>query len=223
MGDCCSGDGCPGYDRVFDERDARRRLTELHRDGPRKMTRRLIDGLAEGIVEGATVLDIGAGVGAVHLALLERGAASAVDVDASRAYVAAARAEAERRGLSERTTHHVGDFTAIAPALDQADLVALDRVVCCYGDATTLVAEAARLTRRRLGLVYPVDRWWTRLALAAENAVQWLRRDPFRAYVHPTALVDRLVREAGLEPVHTRSGLLWQIAIYARPSEVDSR
>jgi magnesium-protoporphyrin O-methyltransferase len=216
MADCCNGDGCPGYDRQFDERHARRKLAELRRDGPRGTTRQLIDGLAAGRVDGATVLDIGAGVGAVHLALLERGAASAVDVDASRAYVAAARAEAERRGLFERTTYHVGDFTAIAPDLEPADLVALDRVVCCYADVTTLVAEAARLTRRRLGLVYPVDGWWTRLALAAENALQWLRRDPFRAYVHPTVLVDRLVRDAGLEPVHTGRGLLWQLAVYER-------
>ncbi|MGZ8690915.1 MAG: class I SAM-dependent methyltransferase, partial [Aeromicrobium sp.] len=46
-----------------------------------------------------TVLDIGGGVGAVHHELLHSGAATAVDVDASRAYIAVAREEAERQGL----------------------------------------------------------------------------------------------------------------------------
>ena len=62
--------------------------------GPRGETQELLDAiLAEGVA-GATLLDIGAGVGIVHVSLLEAGAASAVDVDASRDYLAAARAEA---------------------------------------------------------------------------------------------------------------------------------
>ena len=48
---------------------------------------------ADGI-EGAALLDVGAGVGAVHLTLLEAGAGTAVDVDASPEYLATARAEA---------------------------------------------------------------------------------------------------------------------------------
>lgn len=46
----------------------------------------------------------------VHVALLEAGASRAIDVDASREYLAAARAEAERRELADRV-----DYTAGAP------------------------------------------------------------------------------------------------------------
>ncbi len=62
----------------------------------------------------ATVLDIGAGVGMIHVSLLEAGAARAVDVDASRQYLDVAREEAERRGLAERVDYRYGDVVALA-------------------------------------------------------------------------------------------------------------
>jgi magnesium-protoporphyrin O-methyltransferase len=216
-GDCCPGGGCSDYDRQFDERHARAKLAEFRRDGPRGTTAQLVEALAAGGVEGSSILEVGAGVGAVHLSLLERGAAAATDVDASRAYVAVAREEAERRGLGTRVRHIVGDFADAAPELAPADIVALDRVVCCYGDVVAMVASASRLTLRRIGLVYPVDRWWVRAAIGLENAWCRLRGDPFRAYVHATEHVDGLIRSAGLVPVTGRRGWIWQLAIYERP------
>ncbi|MEO6294336.1 MAG: methyltransferase domain-containing protein [Candidatus Limnocylindria bacterium] len=65
----------------------------------------------------AALLDIGAGVGTLHLALLEAGAATAMDVDASKEYPAAARAEADRRGLAERVAYRYGDVVELAAEL----------------------------------------------------------------------------------------------------------
>jgi len=123
MADCCSGGGCPAYDRQFDERTARRKLADLRKHGPQGTTADLIDELAAGGIEGATILEVGAGVGAVHLTLLERGAVSATDVDASAAYVAAAREEAHRRGVGDRVRHLTGDFVAAASSLEPVHTV----------------------------------------------------------------------------------------------------
>ena len=82
------------YEHTFDAESSEQELRRYQREGPDDWTRRLIDELADGGVDGLTVLDIGAGVGAVHLALLEAGARSAVDVDASGPYQAVARGEA---------------------------------------------------------------------------------------------------------------------------------
>jgi magnesium-protoporphyrin O-methyltransferase len=207
------------YDREFDEKSARRELAALRSKGPRPMARALVDALAADGIEGSTIIEVGAGVGAVHLALLERGAASATDVDLSGPYRAAAHDEATRRGLADRVTYVAGDFAEVAASLQPADLVALDRVVCCYEDVVGLVSAAAQLARRRVGFVYPVDRWWTRLVLAGENLWARLTGDPFRAYVHPTSLVDRLVREQGFALVGARGRLVWQLAVYERVSE----
>jgi 2-polyprenyl-3-methyl-5-hydroxy-6-metoxy-1,4-benzoquinol methylase len=75
--------------------------------------------LARG-VEGARVLDIGVGVGAVHVALLEGGARDAIDVDASREFIATAGAEAERRGLRNRVEYRYGDVVELAADLPRS-------------------------------------------------------------------------------------------------------
>lgn len=91
-------DGCsPGdspFDRQFDALHAAQHLRAYRQNGPVGTTRALIEALGAGGFDGQSVLDIGGGVGAVHHALLRSGAAAAVDVDASRAYIAVARDEA---------------------------------------------------------------------------------------------------------------------------------
>ena len=98
----------------YEGRDAEKDLAALRSRGPRPTTQELIDAIRAQGVAGATLLDVGAGVGGIHLALLEAGAASAIDVDASREYIAAARTEAERRGLVDRVTYGYGDFVELA-------------------------------------------------------------------------------------------------------------
>jgi SAM-dependent methyltransferase len=164
------------------------------------------------------VLDIGAGVGAVHLELLDAGAAAAVDVDASPAFVEAARSEAARRGTSDRVTYQVGDFVALAPEVAPAEIVALDRVVCCYPDMAALVSLSTARARRRYGLVYPRDSWWIRSGARIANALTALFRSRIRIHIHATADVDGLVRAAGLEPRFRRSTIFWQVAVYERPT-----
>lgn len=207
--DCC-------YDEAFDDRHAQRRLEEYRRRGARRSTQRLIAALARDGLAGATVLDIGGGVGAVHLGLLAAGAGAAVDVDASGPLLAAARDEALRLGLADRVAHHRGDFVTLAPELPEADIVALDKVICCYHDDAALLAAAASHARTRIGLVVPRDAWWTRAAGRLQNAWRRLRRDPYRFYVHPADDVEAVLRAAGLERVHLDRGWVWQIEVHER-------
>lgn len=163
------------------------------------------------------MLDIGAGVGAVHLALLDAGATAAVDVDISPAFVAAARDEAARRGRSDAVTYEIGDFVALAPALEPADIVALDRVVCCYGDMRALVSLSASRARHRYGLVYPRDAWWIRGGARLGNALSRLFRSKTRIYIHASRDVDELVRVEGFERRMLRKTSFWQVVVYERP------
>ena len=119
---CGPGCGCcAGND--FSEREVRRDVRAYRKSGPPRTTRWLIEGLRGDGVEGLTVLDIGAGIGAVHQELLAEGAARAIDVDGSPAFVDAARDEAARRGTLDRVRYEVGDFVALAPAIETADIV----------------------------------------------------------------------------------------------------
>jgi 2-polyprenyl-3-methyl-5-hydroxy-6-metoxy-1,4-benzoquinol methylase len=211
---CCHH--CRDAENVFDQRDARRRLARYQRHGPEGTTRLLVEALRDADVRGATVLDIGGGVGVIHHELLRVGAASATDVDASSAYLTVARDESARRSHAERVRYRHGDFVTLAPSIEPADVVTLDRVVCCYPDMLALVGAAAARTNRLLGLVYPRDTWWVCLGIRALNAGLALQRSAFRVYCHPTASVGAEVRRAGLIQRMHRTRGLWQVVVYER-------
>jgi magnesium-protoporphyrin O-methyltransferase len=211
------GPGCAcTVGNEFGVREARDDLRSYRRSGPARTTRWLIEGLGAGGVEGLTVLDIGAGVGAVHQELLADGAAAVVDVEGSPAFVAAAREEAERRGTAERVRYEIGDFVALAPAIEPSDLVALDRVICCYPDVDALVRLSVARARRRYGLVYPRDTWWMRAGGGLLNGLSRLFRRRTRAWIHRSADVEAVVAAAGFRPRFRRSSLFWHVAVYER-------
>ena len=182
--------------------------------GPRRETRELVDViLAEG-VEGAVLLDVGAGVGIVHMTLLEAGAARAVDLDASRDYLAAARAEAERRGLADRIDYRYGDLVEMAADLPPADIVTADAVICCYPYLAPLLAAAVRSRPRVVGLTYVNDAWWLRAWMHVWNVVWALRRRPDHWHIHRHAKVDRLMTDAGYAVIHDGGWWYWRVVVY---------
>ena len=207
---------CTGLTEQFDERHARRDLRRYRRRGVRRSTRALLDALLGEGVEGATLLDIGGGIGAIQHALLESGAAETTDVDVSRAYIASAREEGARRKTLNRMRFHTGDFVELASSLGAADIVTLDRVICCYPDAARLVGASTHKAARLYGLVFPRSGGAMRLAAAMANALLALRGSSFRIHIHDTATIDGLVRSAGFEPSARSNTVLWQVFLYRR-------
>jgi SAM-dependent methyltransferase len=209
---CCG----PAFARLFDEREARHDLEAYRRDGPSAATRQLINVLVEAGVQDAELIDIGAGVGAIFNELLAAGAATALDVDYSRAFIEVARVESARRGHAEQVEFRFGDFVQLAPEIRSADVVTLDRVICCYPNARALIGLSAARARRLYGLVAPVDAWWTRAAASLLNALMWLARRHMRFYVHRRALVDQLLARAGFAPITRQRAGFWEVAAYRR-------
>ncbi|HEU5347406.1 MAG TPA: methyltransferase domain-containing protein [Ktedonobacterales bacterium] len=207
---------CQGIEQIFDSEMASRELRSYQRNGPGRTTQLLVDALRAEGVAGASLLDIGGGVGAIPLGLLASGLRSATDVDASGAYLAVARAEAQRRGYDGQVTYHHGNFVELAHTLESADIVTLDRVICCYHDMPALVKESTAKARRLYGLVYPRDDWWVRLGITAENTFLRVRRQLYRAFVHPVRAVDTIVRDAGFVQRFFHRGAIWQVVVYAR-------
>lgn len=209
---CCDQD----FERLFDEGEAEHDLADWCRHGLPPATAELIEVLQADGIEGAVVLDIGAGVGMVHLELLEAGAASALDVDASSAFLATARSEAERRGLVERVEYRYGDVVELAATLPRADLVALDRVICCYPDIEGLLGAAVGTRPRMIGLVHPTDAPWVRATMAFFNAVGRLLRRHHSFYVHRRAEIDRILCAAGFTERHRGGRGFWKVTVYSR-------
>lgn len=220
MTGCC----CQGVDEIFGEKTARHDLRRYRRRGPSKPTRMLLEAIRREGVEHATVLDIGGGVGVIQQELLDAGAERATSVEASAAYLRAARDEAERRGHAERISYQAGDFVALADRVEPADVVTLDRVICCYPDMEALVSRSADRAQRLYGLVYPRDTWWVGLGIRCTNLIMRVARRAFRAHLHRTSAVDAVARRHGLTPkLATRAGPVWQVALYARASGTTGR
>jgi hypothetical protein len=207
---------CQGIESVFDQRLAATQLERVRRKGALKTTRFLIEALRSRGVQDRTLLDIGGGVGIVHHELLVSGAKEATDVDASSAYVQAAKSEAERRGLAGRVRYLYGNFLDLAGDILPADIVTLDRVICCFDDMQGLVAASAEKARILYGLVYPRDEWWTRLGIRLMNLVRKIRRDPFRVFAHGTRAVESVLHARGFVRTYLREAGLWQVAVFSR-------
>lgn len=207
---------CVGIAQEFDERVARRDLRRYRRRGALRTTGWLLDLVVGEGVRDSTFLDVGGGVGVLQLGLLRAGAASGIHVDASPAYLAAAEEEAARHGYAGRVRRLEGDLVSVASGLEPADVVTLDRVVCCYDDMEGLIDASAPRARRVYGLVFPRERWLVRLGVRAFNFVQRLRGRPFKAYLHPRAEVERRIERHGLLKRFHRRSLFWHVQVYTR-------
>jgi 2-polyprenyl-3-methyl-5-hydroxy-6-metoxy-1,4-benzoquinol methylase len=211
--DCCQTDG---IEQEMDHALATRELRSYRRRGPASTTRILLDALREAGARDGTLLDIGGGVGAIQHAFLRAGCPEVISVDASSAYLEAAREEARRLGHLDRLRQHHGDFVQLADDLPGADVVTLDRVICCYHDMDNLVRLSAERAHDLYGLVYPRDRTVTKAFLWFENAYHAVRGSQFRAFVHATEAVDAVIRSLRFERVFARTTPLWQVHVYRR-------
>jgi magnesium-protoporphyrin O-methyltransferase len=217
---CCRQ--CEGLENLFDGEIATEDLDDYRKHGPSHETRIMLDVLRRHDLSGLTLLDIGGGVGVIQHELFAAGIASAVDVDASTAYLRTARQEAERRGTAERTQFHHGDFVALAGQIAPADIVTLDRVICCYPDMPAMVRLSAERARRFYAFVFPRDLFYLRWAQRVADVFLWLTRNKYRFYIHPTREVDSLLQAGGLKPhFHQNTGLFWQVRVYVRPQDAD--
>jgi hypothetical protein len=94
----------------------------------------MVDWLTQRDIRGATVLEVGGGVGALQLELLRRGASRATNVELVDYYDADAFDLAREAGLADRVLRRRLDLAADPDTVDPHDIVVLHRVVCCYPD-----------------------------------------------------------------------------------------
>jgi magnesium-protoporphyrin O-methyltransferase len=216
---CCGTRGC---ERQFDRKIAARDLKDYRANGPPPTARALIRALLRNGVDQKTLLDIGGGIGAIPYDLLPAGAREVTAVDASSAYQQAARSEAERQGVGGRIQFRLGDFVTLAPEVAAADIVTLDRVVCCYPDMEPLLRLSAERCRRLYGLSYPRYRWPVRAVVRIQNAFRRLWGNPFRSFVHSPELMDGLITSLGFKLQSKVRTFVWEVAVYAREGQGES-
>jgi SAM-dependent methyltransferase len=186
------------------------------------VTATMVEALAAAGLEGRSVLDAGCGPGDLALATLARGASRATGFDLGSGAIELAVGLARERGVSDRARFEVGD--ASTSALPRSDVVVLNRVICCYPDATDLVANTLTATGDVYAYSAPVHRGlvgsFNRLVTWVSNGWYALRRRKyrgFRVFVHDLDDIDATVRRAGFTPIHRqRRRVVWDLAVYRR-------
>lgn len=206
---------CRALEEQFDRRRVARELDTYRERGPEPTTAALARALERAGARG-TLLDIGGGLGGVPALLLENGIASAVNVEVSAAYVEASRALAEEGGYADRLEHRLGDFVGLAPEIQAADVVTLDRAICCYPEMEPLVELSAAKALRLYGFVVPRTRWLVRAGTALRNLARRLRGSSFRTYAHSLEAIDGILRRAGLERRSATRTFTWEVRVYGR-------
>ena len=214
MSSCCRPES---YGAFFSEKGARRALRRYRRRGLDDLSKRMVAVIRDRGLRGATVLEVGGGIGALEVELLEAGAERATNVELSPEYEQAAVELAREHGVEQRIERKIGDFVA-ETGLPDADAVVMNRVVCCYPDYDALVGAAAERTLRLLVFSFPRERTIVRAAFALMNLWLRLMRNDFRGFVHPVQGMLEAAERRGLTPVLEHRGRFWQLAALERAS-----
>ena len=213
MTGCCARHG---QEEFFGAQTAAGDARKYRRKGADPMARSLARRAAARGVEGASVLEIGGGVGQVALELLKAGAGTAEVVELLPEYEPFVRELASEAGVGERMSFRTADLVADPASADPVDIVVMNKVVCCTPDGVALAGIAAVLARRSLVLSFPRQVWWGRAGLATVNLYLRLRRRRFRVFVHPQAAIEGAITACGLALVSERNGPLFRVAAFER-------
>ena len=210
---CCQ---YQGIENMFDKKTAERELKRYLKKGPRKTTVMLLDAIHKEGVQGLDFLDIGGGIGAIQYDLIKAGASSGTSIEASSAYIDVVKKEALQNGLGEKIDFKYGDFTTTASDVDTADIVTLDKVICCYDDMSELVTLSSKLARKIYAVIYPRDVWWTKLAILFMNFYSTVKGSSFRVFIHPTKKVGKIIFGNGLKTKFYATTFFWQVVIFTK-------
>ena len=211
---CCTG-SCAAVSH-FNPKKADRDLRRYRGHGPDPSTRMLLSQLRRWPLQGLHLLDVGGGIGIIAVELAGAGLAGVTIADASAGYLEAARRHLASRHSSPAAQFILGDFAATVGAVPDADIVTLDRVVCCYPDVDALLREAAARARHIVAFTYPRDTWYVRAGVVVENLWYWLRQDPFRAFVHSPQRMASVLESAGFVRAARDASLQWALDLYRR-------
>ncbi len=213
MSDCCTP---KGYRQIFSEKNAAGEAKRYRRKGLDGTSKRIFDFIRERGVEGKTLLEVGGGIGAIDIELLKAGMARAINVELTPTYEAAACELLAEAGFTDRVERRVMDFAEAGHDVETADVVVMNRVICCYPDMPKLAGAAANRTKGLLVMSFPNRRWWTRLGLTVANFGFRVIRLQFRVFLHPPELIQAAVQQHGFRTRFNERGLLWQVNAFER-------
>ena len=215
MSDCCDP---IAYRRFFNTKDAKRRLKRYQKGGLDPLAQSMVNYLASQDIAGSSLLEVGGGLGNLQVELLKAGVGHATNVELSAGYEETAEKMMAAEGLNDRMVRHLGDFVEDQDKFEPADIVILNRVVCCYPWMDRMMSAATSKTGRYLGLAFPKENWFMKTAIGLGNTFMAATRCDFRAFVHSVDEIESIAKHAGMTVAHTAGNMGWKAVVYERVS-----
>ena len=201
---------------MFKSRAARKTLRRYRKKGLDPIERLMVASVPRAELNNARVLEVGGGIGTIQAELLRAGASQGEIVELVSAYEPYARELARAEGIESRSSFRIADVLDHPETVADADIVVLNRVVCCSPDGPRLTRAAARLASRVLLVSYPRDRLLVRLFMRMMNgALQMIGRS-FRVFLHPPASLYDAAHTEGLVIGETGRGFVWEFTAFRR-------
>jgi len=220
VSDCCSP---KGYRSIFSEKRAHAEARRYRRRGLDRTSKRIAELLKQEGIVGRTLLEVGGGIGAIQIELLRAGITRAVNIELTPTYEEAAQGLLREAGLEARIERRVMDFAEATSEVEAADIVIMNRVICCYPDMPRLAGAAAEHTREVLVVSFPKERWWTRALISVGDLALRVACQQFQVFLHPPEKIVATAERHGLKTVSTLTGFFWEVASLRRTTAVPAK
>ncbi len=176
----------------------------------------LVEGITSSNVHNKSILEIGCGVGGLHITLLKEGAGSAVGIDIAQGMLDGAKVLAKELGMETRTKYILGDFAQLNGEIEDADITILDKVVCCYEDVNTLLDKSLAKTRSTYALSFPKSSFLIKLFFGFHITVAKLLHWKFRPHWHDWDAVVKRIESAGFKQMYQNATFFWDVRVFGK-------
>jgi magnesium-protoporphyrin O-methyltransferase len=215
MSVCCGSNKCEPTNKLFSKL-SKRYVRRFRRSGLGKEQRLLLDGIRRNSFQEKRILDIGCGIGVLHLTLLKEGAANATGIDPAKGMIENARKLSKEFDLAEKTNYINGDFVSNAEQVKSAEITLLDKVVCCYDDLETLVKKSLDKTTTIYALTHPSENLFVKLFFKFQIAFAKIFRLKFHPFWHNWKNMREMIVREGFRCVYDTGTISWRVLIYQR-------
>lgn len=216
MSSCCNSLGTYEPTNKYFSRLSKRYAKSFRKSRLEKTQRYLLEGVRKEPVASKEILDIGCGVGALHMSLLREGAGAATGVEISEGMLQQAKKLAEESHLEGKTRYVLGDFVEESETMKEADITFLDKVVCCYKDYAAIIERSTAKTKTIYALSHPKNTLLMESMFKLQIFILKLSRGSFYPFWHDWNEVHRIILGEGFQLIYSNSTIAWQVLVYKR-------
>ncbi len=212
---CCQTQTLSGTDKFF-TKQSNRYLKQFRKKGLAKEQRMLVEGISASGIEGKSILEIGCGVGGLHLSMLKQGASFATGIDISEGMLNGAKRLSHELGFEQNTNYLLGDVVQMNGVVPEADIVVLDKVVCCYENIHELLKKSSDKSKQVYAFTYPNPNIFVHISFKGLILLGTIFKWVFRPYWHDWDEIIRVVEQEGFRQTYKNSTLMWQVRVLER-------